>query len=71
MRDYQEKCIYNELYSLVIFFMKNIFFFQAGDGIRERVRSRGLGNVYKREKRYMPVCQFYGLRQRRLLPVRP
>ncbi len=24
-----------------------IFFFQAGDGIRDLVRSRGLGDVYK------------------------
>ena len=27
-----------------------IFFFQAEDGIRERVRSRGLGDVYKRQR---------------------
>ena len=26
-----------------------IFFFQAEDGIRNRVRSRGLGDVYKRQ----------------------
>ena len=25
------------------------FFFQAGDGIRDLVRSRGLGDVYKRQ----------------------
>ena len=25
------------------------FFFQAKDGIRDRVRSRGLGDVYKRQ----------------------
>ena len=25
------------------------FFFQAEDGIRDRVRSRGLGDVYKRQ----------------------
>ena len=30
------------------------FFFQAEDGIRDLVRSRGLGDVYKRQKiRYM------------------
>ena len=28
-----------------------IFFFQAEDGIRDLVRSRGLGDVYKRQKR--------------------
>ena len=27
----------------------NIFFFQAEDGIRDLVRSRGLGDVYKRQ----------------------
>ena len=31
------------------------FFFQAEDGIRDLVRSRGLGDVYKRQaKRAMP-----------------
>ena len=28
------------------------FFFQAEDGIRELVRSRGLGDVYKRQDQY-------------------
>ena len=28
-----------------------IFFFQAEDGIRDLVRSRGLGDVYKRQER--------------------
>ena len=28
------------------------FFFQAEDGIRDLVRSRGLGDVYKRQHRY-------------------
>ena len=28
-----------------------IFFFQAEDGIRDLVRSRGLGDVYKRQTR--------------------
>ena len=28
----------------------SIFFFQAEDGIRDLVRSRGLGDVYKRQK---------------------
>ena len=27
-----------------------IFFFQAEDGIRDLVRSRGLGDVYKRQR---------------------
>ena len=29
-----------------------VFFFQAEDGIRDLVRSRGLGDVYKRQARY-------------------
>ena len=29
-----------------------IFFFQAEDGIRDLVRSRGLGDVYKRQVMY-------------------
>ena len=33
------------LFLCVVFF----FFFQAEDGIRDLVRSRGLGDVYKRQ----------------------
>ena len=29
-----------------------LFFFQAEDGIRDLVRSRGLGDVYKRQRVY-------------------
>ena len=36
-------CIFNR-YVLVV-----VFFFQAEDGIRDLVRSRGLGDVYKRQ----------------------
>ena len=32
-----------------------IFFFQAEDGIRDLVRSRGLGDVYKRQTLGYPV----------------
>ena len=32
------------------------FFFQAEDGIRDLVRSRGLGDVYKRQKFLCPYC---------------
>ena len=34
-----------------------LFFFQAEDGIRDLVRSRGLGDVYKRQPKYsvLPV----------------
>ena len=31
-------------------FNKVVFFFQAEDGIRDLVRSRGLGDVYKRQE---------------------
>ena len=34
---------------MVVFF----FFFQAEDGIRDLVRSRGLGDVYKRQMKYI------------------
>ena len=34
------------------------FFFQAEDGIRDLVRSRGLGDVYKRQgRRYRSIAQ--------------
>ena len=36
----------NELGFLICF----VFFFQAEDGIRDLVRSRGLGDVYKRQE---------------------
>ena len=35
--------------SLVVTWYVSIFFFQAEDGIRDLVRSRGLGDVYKRQ----------------------
>ena len=37
----------------------SIFFFQAEDGIRDLVRSRGLGDVYKRQE-LIPVSQEVG-----------
>ena len=33
-----------------VFFFCVYFFFQAEDGIRDLVRSRGLGDVYKRQE---------------------
>ena len=43
----------SELTSYVVvcfcFFFVFLFFFQAEDGIRDLVRSRGLGDVYKRQ----------------------
>ena len=32
------------------------FFFQAEDGIRDLVRSRGLGDVYKRQRLFRPLA---------------
>ena len=34
------------------------FFFQAEDGIRDLVRSRGLGDVYKRQMKDISVSEF-------------
>ena len=36
---------------LLAFSLSCFFFFQAEDGIRDLVRSRGLGDVYKRQTR--------------------
>mgnify|MGYP003377281730 CR=1 FL=1 len=36
-------------YIILFFVFIFIFFFQAGDGIRDLVRSRGLGDVYKKQ----------------------
>ena len=33
----------------ILLFRSRFFFFQAEDGIRDLVRSRGLGDVYKRQ----------------------
>ena len=35
---------------IVLFVVSSVFFFQAEDGIRDLVRSRGLGDVYKRQE---------------------
>ena len=42
---------------IVVFF----FFFQAEDGIRDLVRSRGLGDVYKRQVDTCAAALGYGL----------
>ena len=46
-------CILKFDHSVVCLFFF-FFFFQAEDGIRDLVRSRGLGDVYKRQKRDVP-----------------
>ena len=37
------------VFRCVLVFLVFFFFFQAEDGIRDLVRSRGLGDVYKRQ----------------------
>ena len=39
---------------LMYCFFSWFFFFQAEDGIRDLVRSRGLGDVYKRQHQFRP-----------------
>ena len=47
-------CVFGVLVNLaVLLYLFGLFFFQAEDGIRDLVRSRGLGDVYKRQKSYM------------------
>ena len=45
--------VYLFFFVVFCFFFFFIFFFQAEDGIRDLVRSRGLGDVYKRQ---LPIC---------------
>ena len=40
--------------------MCSLFFFQAEDGIRDLVRSRGLGDVYKRQIVFSAFCALLG-----------
>ena len=48
------------------------FFFQAEDGIRDLVRSRGLGDVYKRQSGDRPLCVTYWMnRLQELDPAHP
>ena len=43
----------------IVYFFAILFFFQAEDGIRDLVRSRGLGDVYKRQVRIQGLGQLY------------
>ena len=36
----------------------SVFFFQAEDGIRDLVRSRGLGDVYKRQREHTAIFRY-------------
>ena len=40
------------VYAIIVAISCRSFFFQAEDGIRDLVRSRGLGDVYKRQGRW-------------------
>ena len=42
-------CVVVVVVVFLFFFFCVVFFFQAEDGIRDLVRSRGLGDVYKRQ----------------------
>ena len=48
------RCVYAYLrrvsYMCLLLLYLSFFFFQAEDGIRDLVRSRGLGDVYKRQR---------------------
>ena len=46
----------------MFFFFLSVFFFQAEDGIRDRSPSRGLGDVYKRQK-YFSAEQIEKIRE--------
>ena len=48
-------CLLCGEYSLFFIFFLIVVFFQAEDGIRDLVRSRGLGDVYKRQMHFTAV----------------
>ena len=58
----------HDYYVMYLMYMRRLylfFFFQAEDGIRDLVRSRGLGDVYKRqvyilgnELTHRDICQY-------------
>ena len=50
-------CVDVMLYVHVVICICVVFFFQAEDGIRDLVRSRGLGDVYKRQGTTLPGLQ--------------
>ena len=52
-------CVVFDLCVFVYFGVVDCFFFQAEDGIRDLVRSRGLGDVYKRQVKYFRVSFLY------------
>ena len=55
------------LLSTEVSFCFFFFFFQAEDGIRDLVRSRGLGDVYKRQTLFGVAFTFFNLREQLVL----
>ena len=58
------------------YYSGQFFFFQAEDGIRDLVRSRGLGDVYKRQKWYCLSVVFLltlssAVKKREATPAKP
>ena len=56
-------CVYRCHTTIIEVLVCVVFFFQAEDGIRDLVRSRGLGDVYKRQavKSSVPSARIEGL----------
>ena len=52
-------CVFFLFFSFFVFCFS--FFFQAEDGIRDLVRSRGLGDVYKRQGLHKSMAEIRGL----------
>ena len=50
--------------------MRSVFFFQAEDGIRDLVRSRGLGDVYKRQAGRLNSASVRRQRHKHVLEIR-
>ena len=53
-------CLWFSLFYVFICLCVVFFFFQAEDGIRDLVRSRGLGDVYKRQPHGSVPFEDYG-----------
>mgnify|MGYP003381472744 CR=1 FL=1 len=49
--------LYDSVYIRMSDRIRSVFFFQAEDGIRDLVRSRGLGDVYKRQERNIDMIR--------------
>ena len=54
-----------------VFLLCCVFFFQAEDGIRDLVRSRGLGDVYKRQAKEKAKRKKYADSRRAALKANP